>query len=78
VLTNNHVIIDGATSIAVTVVSTGASYTATVVGTDPSADIAVLHVDSASGLATAQFSTSAAGTGQPGDRRRQRGGAPER
>src|SRR4051794_36342269 len=36
VLTNNHVIAD-ATSIKVTVASTGTSYTATVVGTDPSA-----------------------------------------
>jgi hypothetical protein len=50
VLTNNHVI-NGATSITASAVSTGASYTATVVGTDPSADVAVLHLDNASGLA---------------------------
>ena len=36
ILTNNHVI-DGATSITVTVVSTGKTYRATVVGTDPTA-----------------------------------------
>jgi S1-C subfamily serine protease len=63
VLTNNHVI-DGATSIRVTVVSTGDTYAATVVGTDPSADIAVLHLDHASGLATAGLSTSPAIVGK--------------
>jgi S1-C subfamily serine protease len=51
VLTNNHVV-DGATSIRVTVVSTGQTYTATVVGTDPSDDVAVLQLQDASGLAT--------------------------
>ena len=49
VLTNNHVV-DGATSIKVTVVSTGKSYTATVVGTDPTQDVAVLQLRGASGL----------------------------
>jgi S1-C subfamily serine protease len=63
VLTNNHVI-DGATSITVTVVSSGATYTATVVGTDPSADVAVVHLDDASGLATAALSTSPATVGE--------------
>jgi S1-C subfamily serine protease len=63
VLTNNHVV-DGATSITVTVVSSGDTYTATVVGTDPSADVAVLHLDDASGLATAELSTSAATVGE--------------
>src|SRR3954465_1372710 len=62
VLTNNHVIAD-ATSIKVTVASTGTSYTATVVGTDPSADVAVLHIDNASGLRTARLSTSPATVG---------------
>ncbi|GEL94798.1 S1C family serine protease [Cellulomonas composti] len=51
VLTNNHVI-EGATSIEVTVESTGATYTATVVGTAPDADVAVLQLEGASGLAT--------------------------
>ena len=49
VLTNNHVI-DGATDVSVTVVSTGKSYRATVVGTDPTADVAVLKLANASGL----------------------------
>ena len=57
VLTNNHVI-DGATSIKVTVVSTGASYTAKVVGTDPSDDVAVLQLQGASGLQTAKIGNS--------------------
>ncbi|MCG2798952.1 MAG: trypsin-like peptidase domain-containing protein [Cellulomonas sp.] len=49
VLTNNHVI-EGATSIEVTVESTGQTYTATVVGTDATHDIAVLQLENASGL----------------------------
>lgn len=57
VLTNNHVI-DGATSIKVTVVSTGATYTAKVVGTDPSDDVAVLQLQGASGLQTAKIGNS--------------------
>jgi S1-C subfamily serine protease len=63
VLTNNHVV-DGATSITVTVVSSGDTYTATVVGTDPYADVAVLHLAGASGLATAELSTSPATVGE--------------
>lgn len=53
VLTNNHVI-DGATSITVTVIATGKTYTAKVVGTDPTEDIAVLKLANASGLAIAK------------------------
>lgn len=49
VLTNNHVI-DGATSITATSVTTGVSYTATVVGTDPTQDVAVIHLTRASQL----------------------------
>ncbi len=49
VLTNNHVV-QGATSISATVVSTGKTYKATVVGTDPSHDIAVIKLEDASGL----------------------------
>jgi S1-C subfamily serine protease len=63
VLTNNHVV-DGATSISVTIVSSGVTYTATVVGTDPSADVAVLQLDGASGLATAGLGTSPATVGE--------------
>ena len=54
ILTNNHVIA-GATSIQVTVPSTGATYTASVVGTDATHDIAVLKLQNASGLATAKL-----------------------
>jgi S1-C subfamily serine protease len=54
VLTNNHVV-DGATSITVTVLSTGQSYEATVVGTDPTDDVAVLQLTDASGLDTVQI-----------------------
>jgi S1-C subfamily serine protease len=56
ILTNNHVV-DGATRIRVTVVSTGTAYTASVVGTDPTDDIAVLRLSGATGLATARLAT---------------------
>ena len=57
VLTNNHVV-NGATSIKVTIVSTGATYTATVVGTDPTDDVAVLQLQNASGLQTVRTGDS--------------------
>ena len=63
VLTNNHVV-DGATSVRVTISSTGATYTATVAGTDPTADVAVLQLSDASGLQTAKLSTAAATVGE--------------
>jgi S1-C subfamily serine protease len=63
ILTNNHVI-DGATSISVTIVSTGATYPATVVGTDRSDDVAVLRLANASGLKVADISASAARVGE--------------
>ncbi len=56
ILTNNHVI-QGATRIRVTVVTTGTSYTASVVGTDPTDDVAVLRLSGASGLATAHLAS---------------------
>ncbi|WP_181397300.1 S1C family serine protease [Cryobacterium arcticum] len=59
ILTNNHVV-EGATSITVTVVSTGAEYTAEVVGTDATDDIAVLELVDASGLTVADLDTSGA------------------
>jgi S1-C subfamily serine protease len=62
ILTNNHVV-DGATKITVTVVSTGRTYTATVVGTDPTDDVAVLQLSGASGLRTAVLAGTAAQTG---------------
>ena len=49
ILTNNHVV-DGATSITATVVSTGKTYTAQVVGTDATDDVAVIQLQGASGL----------------------------
>jgi S1-C subfamily serine protease len=57
VLTNNHVI-DGATSISVTIVSTGKTYTATVLGTDASDDVALIKLKNASGLKTANLGDS--------------------
>jgi S1-C subfamily serine protease len=57
VLTNNHVI-NGATSITATVVTTGQKYTATVVGYDKSHDIAVIQLNNASGLTTANLGDS--------------------
>jgi S1-C subfamily serine protease len=57
ILTNNHVV-EGATSISVTVVATGKSYVATVVGTDASHDVAVLQLKGASGLTPAHLGTS--------------------
>lgn len=59
VLTNNHVI-DGATSMTVTVASTNKSYRAQVVGTDPSDDVAVLQLQNASGLTTANLGKASA------------------
>jgi len=57
ILTNNHVI-NGATSITVTVQSTGKSYRADVVGTAPTKDVAVLKLRNASGLTTAKLGDS--------------------
>src|ERR1019366_3145943 len=51
VLTNNHVI-NGATSISVRVVTTGATYSAKVLGYSVSNDVALLQLSNASGLAT--------------------------
>jgi S1-C subfamily serine protease len=49
VLTNNHVI-NGATKIKVTLVTSGATYTARVVGYDATGDVALLQLQGASGL----------------------------
>jgi S1-C subfamily serine protease len=57
VLTNNHVV-NGATRISVTVVSTGRVYSASVVGTDPTDDVAVIQLSGASGLQTANLGDS--------------------
>ena len=58
VLTNNHVV-KGATTIRVTDVSTGRTYTATVAGYSVSRDIALLKLSSARGLSTAAIGSSA-------------------
>ncbi len=57
ILTNNHVI-DGATSISVTLVSTGKVYKATVVGTDVTEDVAVLQMQGATGLTPVSIGNS--------------------
>jgi S1-C subfamily serine protease len=62
VLTNNHVI-DGATSIKVTVVSTGKTYTASVLGDDPTHDVALVQLKGASGLQTVKTASAAATVG---------------
>jgi len=64
VLTNNHVI-EGATSIKVTDIGNGKTYTATVVGYDATHDVAVIQLQGASGLTTASLGDSS--TVQTGD-----------
>ena len=61
VLTNNHVI-DGATSIRVTDIGNGQTYTAKVVGYDQHKDIAVIQLQGASGLQTVNMGNSASAT----------------
>ncbi|MFT4261787.1 MAG: trypsin-like peptidase domain-containing protein, partial [Nocardioides sp.] len=62
IVTNHHVV-EGATSVKVTVVSTGKTYTATYVGGDATADVAVLRLQDASGLETVDLSDDAAAVG---------------
>ncbi len=57
ILTNNHVI-DGATSISVTDIGNGKTYSASVVGYSRTKDIAVLQLHDASGLQTATIGDS--------------------
>lgn len=57
ILTNNHVI-EGETSISVTDVGNGKTYSATVVGYDPSQDVAVIQLTNASGLKTVSLGNS--------------------
>jgi S1-C subfamily serine protease len=64
VLTNNHVV-EGATSISVTDVGNGQTYSATVVGTDATDDVAVIQLTGASGLKTVSLGNSS--TLQAGD-----------
>jgi S1-C subfamily serine protease len=62
VITNNHVV-EGATKIAVKVMSTGQRYTASVVGTDVKDDVAVIQLNGANGLSTVSTDTSGVGVG---------------
>lgn len=62
VVTNHHVV-EGSTSLKVTVMSTGRTYTATVVGTDAKDDVAVLQLAGASGLSTVTPTTDGAAVG---------------
>lgn len=57
ILTNNHVV-EGATRIEVTVLSTGKVYKAQVVGTAPTLDVAVIKLVDASGLTPAAIGSS--------------------
>jgi len=57
VLTNAHVI-SGATTIQVTVVTTGSTYTAKVLGSDTTRDIALLKLENASNLKTVTLGDS--------------------
>lgn len=62
IVTNHHVV-DGATRIEVTVVSTGQTYRATYVGGDAVTDVAVLQLEGASGLTPVDLSDDAAQVG---------------
>jgi S1-C subfamily serine protease len=57
ILTNNHVL-RGATSLKVTDVGNGKTYSATVVGYDASDDVGVIQLQNASGLTTASLGDS--------------------
>jgi S1-C subfamily serine protease len=57
VLTNNHVV-EGATSIKVTDIGNGKTYSATVVGYNVTSDVAVIKLQGASGLKTATLGDS--------------------
>ncbi|GAA4703753.1 S1C family serine protease [Nocardioides conyzicola] len=54
VLTNYHVV-EGSTSVKVTIATTGDTYDATVIGHDQAADVALLQLKDASGLATVKL-----------------------
>jgi S1-C subfamily serine protease len=65
ILTNNHVI-DGATSVTVTPVTSGRSYPARILGYDRADDVALLQVRGALGLKAVRIGSSArAGVGTP-------------
>jgi S1-C subfamily serine protease len=62
VLTNYHVV-EGASTIAVTVAATGKSYPATVVGSDKTDDVALLQLTGASGLSPVKLDDDRASVG---------------
>jgi S1-C subfamily serine protease len=62
VLTSYHVV-EGASTIKVTVAETGKTYRATVVGSDQTADVALLQLQGASGLATIKIDNDATSVG---------------
>jgi S1-C subfamily serine protease len=62
VLTNYHVV-DGATSIKVTIAATGSTYPAKVVGHSATADVALLQLKGAGGLTTAKINGDTVATG---------------
>ncbi len=62
VVTNHHVV-EGATEIQATVMSTGKTYAATVVGTDAGDDVAVIQLQDASGLSTVKADDDAVAVG---------------
>ena len=65
ILTNNHVV-DGSSSIQVTIAGHSQPYSAHVIGASPSQDIAVIKVDGLSGLPTVSFaSSSSVNVGDP-------------
>jgi S1-C subfamily serine protease len=63
ILTNNHVI-EGATTISVTDIGNGKTYSASVVGYDTTKDVAVLQLHGAKGLQTATLDTSTVSVGE--------------
>ncbi|WGY00254.1 trypsin-like peptidase domain-containing protein [Nocardioides sp. QY071] len=62
IVTNHHVV-EGATAIAVTVVTTARTYTARYVGANATTDVAVLQLEDASGLTPVDLSDTAAAVG---------------
>ena len=57
VLTNNHVV-DGSTSISVTIAGRSGTYPATVLGVDPTADVALIQIQGVSGLPIVTLASS--------------------
>ncbi|HEX9098804.1 MAG TPA: trypsin-like peptidase domain-containing protein [Candidatus Dormibacteraeota bacterium] len=64
VLTNNHVV-NGSTSISVTIAGHAGSYTAHVIGVSPAADVALIQIEGVSGLPTVTLADSS--SVKPGD-----------